>query len=139
MAESTEPIPRLFTYEEASALLPELRGLLADLQAATAALQDLQHDLDEGQGMRARLNGHAGPDPHLDELTRKAEEAQQRVIQAVHGIEARGCELKDPRRGMVDFRTVRDGRVVYFCWLLEEPEIMFWHELEGGFAGRHRL
>ena len=29
-----------------------------------------------------------------------------------------------------------DGREVYLCWRLGEPEVMFWHELDAGFAGR---
>jgi hypothetical protein len=32
-----------------------------------------------------------------------------------------------------------DGRVVYLCWKIGEPEVAFWHELDAGFAGRQPL
>ena len=32
-----------------------------------------------------------------------------------------------------------DGRVVYLCWKLGEPEILFWHEIDGGFRNRQPL
>jgi hypothetical protein len=32
-----------------------------------------------------------------------------------------------------------DGREVYLCWRLGEPEVGHWHELEAGFAGRRKL
>jgi hypothetical protein len=44
------------------------------------------------------------------------------------------------RRGSaVDFPAMRDGREVYLCRLVEEPEIAFWHEPEAGFGGRRPL
>jgi hypothetical protein len=32
-----------------------------------------------------------------------------------------------------------DGREVFLCWRLGEPEIQYWHDLEAGFAGRKLL
>ncbi len=32
-----------------------------------------------------------------------------------------------------------DGRLVYLCWKLGEPEVLYWHELDAGFAGRQPL
>ncbi len=32
-----------------------------------------------------------------------------------------------------------DGRPVYLCWKLGEPEVMHWHDLEAGFRGRSPL
>jgi hypothetical protein len=34
---------------------------------------------------------------------------------------------------------MQDGRIVYLCWQLGEPEISWWHELEAGFSGRQPL
>lgn len=33
----------------------------------------------------------------------------------------------------------RDGRAVYLCWRIGEPDIMFWHELHAGFRGRQPI
>jgi hypothetical protein len=50
-----------------------------------------------------------------------------------------GIVLRDLDRGLVDFPAIRDGEEVYLCWLVDEPEIEHWHELDAGFAGRRRL
>lgn len=51
-----------------------------------------------------------------------------------------GVELKDYSRGLIDFPSMREGRVVLLCWQLGEDErIEWWHELEGGFIGRQPL
>ena len=49
------------------------------------------------------------------------------------------AELKDPRSGLLDFPSLRDGRTVYLCWKLDEPTIGYWHPIETGFAGRQPL
>lgn len=68
-----------------------------------------------------------------------SEDAQSQIGAAAAAIEELGGELKDPDRGMVDFRSMRDGRVVYLCWLTEEPRVTYWHELDGGYRGRQRI
>ena len=41
--------------------------------------------------------------------------------------------------GLVDFPTTLDGRWVYLCWQEDEPEVAYWHELSGGYAGRRLI
>ena len=48
-------------------------------------------------------------------------------------------ELKDYLTGLLDFPCLMDGREVFLCWRLGEPEVSFWHELDKGFAGRKRI
>ena len=52
---------------------------------------------------------------------------------------AAGIELKDYFTGLIDFPCRMDGREVYLCWRLGEPEVGHWHELDAGFAGRQKL
>ena len=54
-------------------------------------------------------------------------------------VQSLGAELKEIRTGLIDFRSPRDDRVIYLCWRLGEPRILFWHELDAGFAGRQPL
>jgi hypothetical protein len=131
--------PRLFTLDEATALLPRLREIVADLRKAREELDDAQRRLAETFHGGAPSNGHVKPGGDVDQLMGTTEKARNRITDAVQAIRELGCELKDPDRGMVDFRTVRDGRVVYLCWLVDEPRIMFWHELGAGFRGRQPL
>lgn len=130
--------PRIFTREEANALLPKLREFLDELQKAREQLADRHARLAE-QHHGGRGNGVARAGTPLDRLHVDIQEAENNVSVAARVIADLGCELKDPDRGMVDFRSLREGRVVYLCWLMHEPEIAFWHELEGGYAGRQPL
>ncbi len=131
--------PRIFALHEALALLPRLREILRELRRAREEYADAQRQLDERHHDGTRTNGHVKPGGEVDQLMGRAEEARNRMTAAVRAISELGCELKDPDRGMVDFRTMRDGRVVYLCWLMEEPTIRFWHELDAGFRGRQPL
>lgn len=55
-------------------------------------------------------------------------------------IDALGVQLKDYSRGLIDFPSLREGRVVLLCWQLGEgAEIEWWHDVETGFAGRQPL
>jgi hypothetical protein len=138
MAGNDVPPPRLFTVEEARALLPRLREILARMRSARDQVTRAQAQITERfQG--ARVNGHFKPGGEGTRLEEQAQEAQKDIARCVLEIATLGCELKDPGRGMVDFRTLRDGRVVYLCWLAEEPDILYWHELDGGARGRQRL
>ena len=130
---------RLFTVAEVNALLPQLRGILETLRAARENLRRVQEELAAHAGGGAKSNGHVAPDNAVARLTQAAEAEQARILAAAQAIAALGGELKDPDRGMVDFRTLREGRVVYLCWLMDEPAVQFWHELEGGYAGRQPL
>ena len=50
-----------------------------------------------------------------------------------------GVEPKSATDGLVDFPSIVDGRMVYLCWRLGEPEVLYWHELDAGYRGRQSL
>jgi hypothetical protein len=50
-----------------------------------------------------------------------------------------GVEPKSGPEGLIDFPSLVDDRLVYLCWKLGEPEVLYWHELEAGFRGRQSL
>lgn len=130
---------RLFTIDEANELLPRIRRILSQLQEARQRLQETQEQLSDRVHGGPRANGHAAPNSEMARLMTASEDAQSQIGAAAAAIEELGGELKDPDRGMVDFRSMRDGRVVYLCWLTEEPRVTYWHELDGGYRGRQRI
>jgi hypothetical protein len=62
-----------------------------------------------------------------------------RLQSLVSEIGAEGCEIKDLEGGLIDFPTIWEGREVFLCWKLGEPEVGHWHEIDDGFAGRQSL
>jgi hypothetical protein len=138
--------PRYFTLEEANSLLPHLRSVLERLRQDAANLEGLQQALQEGgqslgKVSRAGTNGHGrnGAGPRFYAILQQADDILKAMQASLREIEDLGCVVKDVASGLVDFRTLRDGRAVYLCWRLGEDAIRYWHELDAGFAGRHPL
>lgn len=131
--------PRLYTLEQARIMLP---GVVTLLQALTESAREsarIQNIVNaEGRGVSG--DGQLLRDPWAEPLRRATlEEYQQSAARALERLQELGIEVKDPYRGLVDFYHQRGDEVVFLCYLLGEPDIGFWHTLEGGFAGRQPL
>jgi hypothetical protein len=124
---------KLFNVEEANALLPTVRGIVRQVQRAykrVAASQEAARVAAE----RAKLGGGGilGGSLYVSALSELAEHAGR--------LEALGVQLKDYGRGLIDFPSLREGRVVLLCWQMGEGDrLEWWHEVEAGFAGRQPL
>ncbi len=124
---------KLFSLEEANALLPTVRSIVVDMTRAHAFV--LKHRAAaQHAAAGAQLGGGAMPGGARYALTllRLAERAGE--------LETLGVQVKDFARGLIDFPSLRDGRVVLLCWQSGEGEqIEWWHEVEAGFAGRQPI
>ena len=125
---------KLFSVEEANALLPTVRRMVADMARAYSRVSGAQEGSREVAEL-AKTTGGAymtGGGVYVGALLALAERAGE--------LEALGVQLKDYERGLIDFPAMRDGRVVLLCWQLGEgDQIEWWHDLETGFAGRQPL
>lgn len=124
---------KLFSIEEANALLPTLRPVLERIRQAHRDVLPFQTAARHA-ATRAELGGGAMPGGafYVRALMRLARRASE--------LEDLGVQIKDYERGLIDFPSLREGRVVLLCWQLGEDErIEWWHEEDAGFAGRQRL
>lgn len=122
---------RLFSIEEANSLLPQLRRLLGEIKTARVRITALAPEA-RAAGERADQNGAMrGGALYVQALSAFGE--------AIQSIGELGVEIKDLDKGLCDFPHLRDGRVVYLCWLLGEDSIEYWHDTDAGFAGRQPL
>jgi hypothetical protein len=103
---------RIFSYEEAVSMLPEVRRVTAEAYERVAAL--------------------GGADD-----ARRPPDAQRRVDEVVdawaralveQGIEVKGLWL-------VDF----DNGSGYYCWKYPEEKLQYYHSYDEGFRGRIRI
>ena len=67
------------------------------------------------------------------------EEDSRRLQEYVGELRGLGVEPKSATEGLVDFPALIDGHLVFLCWKLGEGEVLYWHELDSGFSGRHPL
>ncbi|MDP6553301.1 MAG: DUF2203 domain-containing protein [Pirellulaceae bacterium] len=138
MSDHTEDPIKLFTVEEANAMLPLIRAIAGDMVA-------LSRDVDERRERLNRINDHhesGSSDPYADEVAQIEQELEkdiERLNEFARELSQLGVEPKGATEGLVDFPSRIDGRMVYLCWRYDEPEVLYWHELDGGFAGRQPL
>jgi hypothetical protein len=126
---------KYFTVAEANASLPYVRAIVQDITTLANDLRDRHERL-------TRLQAGSLSEAHREELGQVEEEferGQERMRGYQQELGQLGVELKDFFMGLIDFPSLLDGRVVYLCWRLGEPEVAHWHELDEGFAGRRKL
>jgi hypothetical protein len=131
-------MPKYFTLDEATALLPTIQPILERIIMLRARLERTERDM-VSQHWKARTNGHADHQSSFGEGQSARSELMAEINAELVKIHELGVELKDPALGLIDFPSLRDGRVVYLCWRLGESAIEYWHETDTGFAGRQPL
>ena len=123
---------KLFTVEEANELIPSVQKRLVSIQKLYERLGTLREPAKAAASASEFGGGMEGGSHYVKAL--------YEIGKHTTDLHEMGIQLKDYSRGLIDFPSMRDGRVVLLCWQLGEPdEIEWWHEVEGGFAGRKPL
>ena len=125
---------KLFTVSEANDLLPVVRPKLEKIKSLYDKLE-VYRDSARSAAANAVEQGGGGMEGgtlYAMVLTNFTMEISE--------LEGLGVQLKDFDRGLVDFPSLRDGRVVLLCWQLGEgDELEWWHDMDAGFGGRTPL
>jgi hypothetical protein len=112
---------KYFTPIEARKTLPLVRKIVNDILNTTKEIRliadDLNGKIEDNQSVRKmveQVNNYMG---ELEEI---------------------GCYYKDWdfAIGLVDFPAIIENKEVLLCWKSDEEEIIYYHEIEAGFAGR---
>ena len=124
---------KVFTVQEANALLPNVRTIVGKIQRAHRQISRYRDD-----AKKAAEGAERGGGGFVDGVAYAA--LLHELTTQLTELEALGVQLKDFERGLVDFPSLRDGRVVLLCWQLGEgDELEWWHDVDAGFAGRTPL
>jgi hypothetical protein len=122
---------RLFTVEEANALIPTLNEILEEVARHRDALRERAPHMEPIlRSTGTNGGGRAGSEYGV---------AAYRLYLAIERIRELGVVPKDLDTGLLDFPHEREGRVVFLCWHPPEERIEYWHEIEAGYAGRQPL
>ncbi len=124
---------KLFTLEEANSLLPSVRPIVNSIQRSHRRLMSFETTAKRAAAGAESGGGGMAQGPRyaslLVELSVGAGE-----------LESLGVQLKDYSQGLIDFPSMREGRVVLLCWKADEgDQLEWWHDLEAGFGGRQPL
>jgi len=132
---------RTFTVEEANRVLAAIEGIFHTMDnrhVRRREVSDLIEDLASYWG--DQLVGYDCPDRgNYVRLLRERDDLQSFLEEDTERIHALGASLKDYSAGLVDFYGQVDGALVLLCWQRGEPEVKFFHPLEGGYSARQPL
>jgi len=124
---------KLFTVEEANSLLPSVRPIVKSIQKSHRRLARFQTAAKQAaEGAESGGGGFEEGPRYARILVELSTSAGQ--------LERLGIQLKDYHQGLIDFPSMREGRVVLLCWKADEgDQVEWWHDVEAGFAGRQPL
>lgn len=127
---------KLFTLDEATALIPQLTLAMEKMQRISMTVREEIETLTRERGEQAL------PELSTQQLLRLKPSLGplfEEVAQIVEEIEQQGCDFKGLELGLVDFPSNLAGKIIYLCWQYGEEEIAFYHGIEEGFASRRPL
>ena len=133
-----KPQPRIFTLEEANALIPVLETRLDKILSKREAHRR-QHDVLLIHQLLETAEGHAGTEgvsPDLEQEIRNMEDEISQLEKDVAEIHSLGCILRSIEKGFVDFLSKRQDKKVFLCWKKGERAIHYYHSFKDGMTER---
>jgi hypothetical protein len=126
---------RLFTIEEANALLPDIEPIVEEL---LRTFKDIRVEIEAAAAEAGLQPGSPDLSRHL-ETRGRAPRLFARVKTLIDQVHAQGCIVNGPEAGLVDFPCLFNNEIVFLCWKYGEPGVLHWHRIPDGFAGRKPL
>lgn len=127
---------KIFSIEEAERTLPLVRRVVRDLLADYPRWREAVSHYEILSG-GARVDW--GETPELLDARTAITTLAERINDYLTELAAIGCLFKGFEAGLVDFYSLREDRLVFLCWRLDEERIAHWHEIDSGFTGRQPL
>lgn len=114
---------KYFTPQEVNKRLPLVKQIVGDILSRSRDLKAIM------------ANGI--PDSKNDIYQRTLQEMRSFIKE----LESLGCYYKDWNFeiGLVDFPALIDEKEALLCWRSDEPDVRWYHSLDGGFAGRQPI
>jgi hypothetical protein len=126
---------KLFTVNEANALLPVVRPMIEKILETIRRLRAKSEIVIRAEQI----------DPETPNLMGRLQQNEEiaglikRINDCVNEIQQHGCVCKGVEQGLLDFPCLLGDEIVFLCWQYGEAEVVYWHRIEDGFAGRRPL
>ncbi|QID33349.1 DUF2203 domain-containing protein [Pampinifervens florentissimum] len=116
---------KVFDIDTARDLITIIKPIVEDINLKKEELYSCLARLEEEKDELERLYLQS----HVEDLDIEI----RRLFQK---IEALGGVIKGIDPILVDFLSFHQNRYIWLCWKEDEDTLMYWHELDEGFAGR---
>ncbi len=127
---------KYFTVEEANRTLPLVRRVVGDI---VEEYRRWRENVYRYELIAASREPAAPETAEQVALRRLVDQSAERINGYMGELALVGCVFKGFEEGLVDFYSKLEGRDVFLCWKLGEPEVSHWHELNAGYPGRRPL
>jgi len=122
----------LFTPQEASRLLPDIKPKVKELVERKKVVAELHSQIEKYNLLGYRPAEVAEKAAQLDALV-------EGMTKKIAELEDLGVMVKDLDFGLVDFPAERYGEKVLLCWRYGEQDVSYWHKPNEGYNGRKSL
>jgi len=122
---------KVFTFEHATHTLPLVKRIVADIVEQYKRVCALEELCQVQPPPDSTVDFQALRDQYADELDRLRDLRDE--------LSVIGCQLKEWRRGVVDFTVQYKGGLVELCWRLGDERLEHWHEFNCGFRQRQPI
>lgn len=132
---------KFFTVESVNGLIPYLEKTILCLRELKRKILQKQIQIDT----HLIVGGVTDPTQYAasEGSIQKDVEELNALVEEYQGIVKelfdRGCQIKDPDIGLIDFYYILNDKIVNLCWKSGEKEIKFYHSIDSGFASRQPL
>ncbi|TFG63138.1 MAG: DUF2203 family protein, partial [Gemmatimonadales bacterium] len=116
---------RIFRQDEASATLPLVSQIVADIQQDNGEFEVVLPQLKDAR-IRSRQEGTSVP--QLEQLRHEVAEITTRFERYLEELDQIGCVYRGTA-GHVDFRSEEGGRPVFLCWSPDETTVEWSHPI----------
>src|SRR5258708_31132829 len=123
---------RTYRLHEANQALPEVRRLVGQIVELSGQLDELTDQVRIAEYLMRREGGTSSDADRFEESSAALRAAEDDLLAAMRTLTGMGVSLKDPRIGLVDFPSYRDGELVELCWQLGEDRVTHWHRIGEG-------
>jgi hypothetical protein len=128
----------LFSLEQANAMLPLLRLIVADISLAHRELAERRHHFHRmvrrGEGNSSKLYSEEVEETRAD-LRVEAEQLEELIAE----LENLGVVLRSAFDGIVDFPAVIREKAAYYCWKMGDTDVSTYHYPNETYADRRPL
>jgi hypothetical protein len=128
----------IFSLDQANAMLPLLRLIVADISLAHRELSERRHQLHRLVRRREDSKAQLYND-EVEETRNDLRNETRQLDEYISELEGLGVVLRSAYDGIVDFPTVMRDEAAFYIWKMGELDVAFWRWPSETFAQRRPL
>lgn len=124
-----------YSYEEAESLRQMFSSRVRQMREHYQNLSDILQFLNNYREKISLLGGYFAWND-MQAIAELWKYHQQELINIIEALKEKGIIVRDPEKGLIDIPGRLDDQPIYWCWKPDESVILYYHDIDAGFAGR---